>query len=583
MGTEIEYGIIGEASDVLNNYQGKGRKHTNTSQTNNSAILGMSDRGHFGGDYERQEIDDGLAADLGFSAITYPWRSGRSCVSWSVSENAYSDYSHYFNNGSMLANGARFYIDVGHPEYSTPECSNPVSAVIAEKAGERILEATSEQGKIARIFKNNTDGLNSYGAHENYLVDKSRMQSFKKLADFMTGFFVSRIVFTGSGKIGFNDEKSMQLERKLNSIMSEYASLEPLATGNLSEIYTRVRDGLAQVIGGMRENDFIFHLSQRADFFKQLIGLQTTYDRPIINTRDEPLADKNKYLRFHVINGDANMSEIATYLKLGTASLALDLFEDGAMETLELEKAVQAFHDFSRDAQLKTRVKVTDKGKMTAVEIQRVFYEHAEKAYRGRDVMTDDILNRWKFVLDSLEDNPMRLNRQIDWVIKKNLIDSFMKRTGKKINDMSVRNIDLQYHEVNRKTGLFYKLQNAGLVDRLVDDKQIEYAVENPPEDTRAYLRGELVRREDVSDADWDSISFLNKIDFTIPEPFQGTKAEVGDLFAENMTTGKLIAVLLAKGCIQKKFYFRRIYQEKNGKEVQDNDTRKTRKTVSAI
>src|SRR3989344_8907996 len=287
IGTETEYGIIGgSASQVLDNYKGKSKTHENKSVTNESAVPGMADKGHFGGDYVGQEMDEGLAIDLGLNR-SFPVRQSY------FGSNVYGStgFTQYFGRDDMLANGARFYIDMGHPEYSTPECSNPVSAVIADKAGERVLEAASDGGKIARIFKNNTDGFNSYGAHENYFVDRKRVQAFQELADFMTPFFVSRPIFTGSGKIGFSDERNMQLQRTMQDVLDGYGSLKSLAIGKLADLYNRVKDGLEEVIGKMGDDEFVFHLSQRADFFTQLMGLQTTYDRPIINTRDEPLSD----------------------------------------------------------------------------------------------------------------------------------------------------------------------------------------------------------------------------------------------------------------------------------------------------
>ena len=562
MGIETEYGIIGgSANQVLDNYGGKGQAHENSSATNSSAVAGMTDEGHFGGDYEGQKGDEGIAKNVGLKETSPTYYYGGTYSS--------SGYSSYYGRDEMLANGARFYIDMGHPEYSTPECSNPVSAVIADKAGERILEAASEGGKIARIFKNNTDGFNSYGTHENYFVDRRNLKAFQELADFMTPFFVSRPIFTGSGKIGFSDERNMQLQRTMQDVLDGYGSLKSLAIGKLADLYNRVKDGLEEVIGKMGDDEFVFHLSQRADFFTQLMGLQTTYDRPIINTRDEPLSDGSKYMRFHVINGDANMSEVATYMKLGTSALVLDLFEDGKMRTLGLKDAVGAFHSISRDSTLKTRVKVRGQGEMTAVEIQKTFYEAAKGAYKGRDEMTDDILNRWTFFLGALERNPGQLNRQVDWIIKKGLIDSYKNKTGKKLGDTSVRNIDLQYHEVNREKGLFYMLQSRGMVDRLVTDKQIEYAVNNPPEDTRAYLRGELIRKNNASSSDWDRVSLSgHSRDIVLSEPFSGTKVEVGYLFdGRELTNEQLIAELGAKGYVEEKRYSRFSYKSKGGKK----------------
>jgi len=567
MGTETEYGIIGQPSAVLNNYKGKRKAHENRSETNKSAVAGMVDKGHIGGDYGGQEIDLGVAEDLGFSPACERPNAimGGKHVSYLPGRGYLEDdedidyggggdgFSSYFGRDDMLENGARFYIDMGHPEYSTPECSNPVSAVIADKAGERILEQASEKGEVARIFKNNVDNeFNSYGAHENYLVDRKKVKSFNKLAKFINPFFVSRIAYIGSGKIGFRDgRKSLEIKRTTRDILDKYNSLERVAKRN--ELYEEVRAGLERVMEGLNEGELVYHISQRADFFEKPIGLETTHNRPIVNTRDEALSDRGKYMRLHVISGDANMSEIADYLKLGTMALVLDLYEDGKLKTIELEDSVNAMHAISKDPMFNLRVPVKKLGEMTAIDIQRMYQEAAESAYKGRDKMTDDILNRWKFVLDTLEDDPMKLDRQLDWVIKKRLIDSYMNKTGKSLNDVAVRNIDLQYHEVNRDKGLFYMLQNRGLVDRILTDEQIEHAIDNAPEDTRAWTRGELIKRYNISASDWDEISIQGKrSDIILKDPLRATKAEMYDLFEKSLSPKQLIQGLKQRGYIKK-------------------------------
>ncbi len=591
MGIETEYGILGaDAHKVLDNFSGFKKTHENTSPTNNSIIAGMSDVGHIGGDYEGQKVDVDIASGIGFSRAG--WSGNVAMATITGFENAWESgyaasgrygsyggsYSSYFGRDDMLANGARFYIDMGHPEYSTPECSNPVSLVIADKAGERILEQAS--CGIARIFKNNTDGTNSYGCHENYFLLREKVgnkEQFGNLAQFMTPFFISRIVFTGAGKIGFRyDAGDFRITSITRDILDNYASIGKLVGGGgLSDLYARVKAGLEEVVGRVKDGEVIFQLSQRADFFKELIGLQTTYNRPIINTRDEALADSSKFMRFHVINGDANMSEVANYLKLGTCSLALDLFEQGFVG-IKLEDAVGAFSEISKDISLAARIK-TELGEMTALEIQRMYLDTAEKFLRGRDVLTDDILDRWKFVLGCLENNPMQspLTRQIDWVIKKNLIDGYMRKTGKSMNDATVRNIDLQYHEVNRQTGLFYMLQNKGLVDRIVTDSQIENAVDNAPADTRAWLRGELIRRNEVSKSDWDTIRLKGEADeISLKDPFRGTQEELGELFTGALTQEQLMAELKARGYVEE----RKVYTKYTGGKSNVTRTKTTRK-----
>ena len=570
MGTEQEYGIVGQPSEVLDNYKGKRKGHENRSETNESAVEGMIDRGHIGGDYAGQDIDFEVAGKLGFSPA--PRRASPAVMSHiskylpGPAQDGYAGYgfqgfSGYFGRDDMLGNGARFYIDMGHPEYSTPECSNPLSAVIADKAGERVLEQASEKGKVARIFKNNVDSeFNSYGSHENYLMDRKKVKNFNRLADFIRPFLVSRIAFTGSGKVGFrNREKSLEVRKTIKDILDKYYSLKPSA--GVKALYDSVKTGLDQVMGELNENELVYQISQRADFFEKPIGLETTFNRPIVNTRDESLSDKSKYMRLHVISGDANLSEIADYLKLGTMDLILDLYEDGKLETFDLEDSVRAMHAISKDPSFKTRVGVEKLGEMTAVEIQKMYQEAAESAYRGRDAMTDDILNRWKFVLDGLEsqdpEKSVVLNRWLDWRIKKNLIDSYMNKSGKKLGDTAVRNIDLMYHEINRDKGLFYMLQNNGLVDRLLTDEQIDHAVDNAPEDTRAWTRGELIKKYDISAADWDEVSIRGgQGDIVLKDPFRATKSEMSEIFEQSKKPKQLMQALKEKGYVKKSFIY---------------------------
>src|SRR3989344_580546 len=355
----------------------------------------------------------------------------------------------------FLSNGSRLFMDCGHPEYASAEASNPLDAVLYDKAGERIVQ-TKIKGVGVRLFKNNRDlEGNSFASHESYSLNR---RSFNSIISATLPFFTSRIICAGSGFINNNGE---------------------------------------------------YELSQKAGVTKFEVCPGTTTEKGILNTRDEPLANPSKYMRLHVVSGDGNMSEPALFLKFGTTGLVLDLLEDGRLKPTNLEDAVGAFHDISKDLSFKNRYVVREKGEMTAVEIQRVYQKAAEKSYRGRDEMTDDILDRWKFVLDSLDENPMVLDRRMDWAIKKRLIDSYIEKTGKSLRNTSVRNIDLQYHEVNREKGLFYKLQDSEMVDRLVTDKQIEYAVNNPPEDTRARFRAAAVKKDPLNERiGWNVVTY---------------------------------------------------------------------------
>ncbi len=410
----------------------------------------------------------------------------------------------------ILSNGARFYVDHAHPEYSTPECTNPRDLVIWDKAGERILnisrtraEAVSPPEQRILIYKNNTDNKgNSYGTHENYLMD--RRCPFTRIVQHLMPFLVTRQIFTGAGKVG--------------------------SENNLE--YTP------------------FQISQRADFLETEVGLETMHSRPIINTRDEPHADPEKYRRLHVIVGDANMSEFTTYLKAGTTAIVLSMLEDDFIDRdLSLDNPVQGFRTISRDLNCRATVRLKDGRSVTAVGLQREFLELAHRYYRDRelDTVTKDVLVRWEYVLDRLEQDPMTLSRELDWVIKKDLIESYMATHDIDWTDARVAMIDLQYHDIRPGKGLYYKLEESDAVERIVADDEITKAIHDPPKDTRAYFRGMCLQRysEDIVSASWDSVIFdlkegpLKKI-FML-EPLRGTEAFVRQLLDESPTARDLL------------------------------------------
>jgi proteasome accessory factor PafA2 len=410
----------------------------------------------------------------------------------------------------ILPNGARYYVDHAHPEYSTPECTNPRDLVIWDKAGERILnisrmraEAVSPPEQRILIYKNNTDSKgNSYGTHENYLMD--RRCPFTRIVQHLMPFFVTRQTFTGAGKVG--------------------------SENNLE--YTP------------------YQISQRADFLETEVGLETMHSRPIINTRDEPHADPEKYRRLHVIVGDANMCEIATYLKAGTTAIVLSMIEDDFIDKdFTLDNPVQAFRGVSRDLTCRLPVRLKSGRSATAIEIQREFLELAHRYYRDRDLdtVTKDVLVRWEHVLDRLEQDPMTLTREVDWVIKRDLLESYRARHELDWTDSRIAMIDLQYHDIRPGKGLYYKLEEVEAVDRLATDDEIAKAVHEPPRDTRAYFRGMCLQRysEDIVSASWDSIIFdlkegpLKKI-FML-EPLRGTEAFVRRLLEESPTARELL------------------------------------------
>jgi Pup amidohydrolase len=420
------------------------------------------------------------------------------------------EYNRLLNK--LLPNGGRLYVDGAHPEYSTPECTNALDLVAFEKAGERILELCLEMAKRLRrgenqfsIYKNNTDSKgNSYGYHENYLV--ARSLSFDRIVAQMTPFFVTRQIFAGSGKVGSENK-------------TESAS---------------------------------YQISQRADFFEVLVDLNTMVKRPIINTRDEPHADAARYRRLHVIVGDANMSELTTYLKVGTTALVLAMVEEGREVTgVDLENPVRSIKEVSRDLTLKRKIKLAKGGEWSAIEIQRAYLEQAESHYaQSDDPVTKDVLKRWRDVLDKLAQDPMQLSKQIDWVIKKELIESYMKRKGCDWRDPRVSMMDLQYHDVVQEKGLYYALERGGFVERLISAETLADAQENPPKDTRAYFRGTCLKKfpKEVYAASWSSVLFdignttIKKV--PLLDPLKGSQALVGRLLEEARTVEELLTII---------------------------------------
>jgi proteasome accessory factor A len=367
----------------------------------------------------------------------------------------------------FLENGARLYVDTGfHPEYATPECDDLLDLVAYDRAGERIIEdlvrradrrlAEHEVPGRIQVFKNNTDSVgNSYGCHENYLV--SRHTSFPHLVEALIPFFVSRQILTGAG---------------------------------------RIHRGPA---------GFEYHLSQRAEHIADEVSGTTVAGRPMINTRDEPHADGERFRRLHVIVGDSSMSEVTTYLKVGTTALVLDMIEDGCFQgDLGLESPVGALRAISRDPTLRQRVRLRDGRAFTALEIQLLYLEACQSHVRraGADASALALLARWDDVLTRLARDPMAADRHVDWVIKKRLIDRYIARHDSSIEDPRVRLLDLQYHDVGSARGLYHLLARRGEVETLVRDEVVERARHRPPQTTRARLRGDFIRRANLRG--WD-------------------------------------------------------------------------------
>ena len=401
----------------------------------------------------------------------------------------------------FLRNGARLYQDTGcHPEYATPECDNPLELTLHDKAGERIVEElllTAEQrlrdGGIACdifVFKNNTDSVgNTYGCHENYLVE--RTVNFHKLAELLIPFFVTRQVFAGAGKV----------------------------------LKTRLGNH--------------YYISQRAQHIYQEISGATTSSRGIINTRDEPHADEERYRRLHVIVGDSNLAEVSTYLKVGTTALVLAMVEDGALrKDLALEDPVRAIKEISHDTTCTRKVRLKRGTEVSAVELQREYLELAQAYYATveQSPQVTDLLERWDRVLTQLAEDPRQCARELDWVIKQALLEAYTSRKGIGFDDQRVSMLDLQYHDVRRDRGFYSMLCRAGKVDRLFDDATIERATTIPPQTTRAKVRSDFINfateRNKSYDVGWSYLKLNDRYQRTIlcKDPFKPFDPRVEEL-----------------------------------------------------
>lgn len=412
----------------------------------------------------------------------------------------------------LLPNGGRLYVDGAHPEYSTPECSHPLEVLAQERAGERIVSAclqalnASQGEETFFVYKNNSDGKgNSYGYHENYLL--SRTVPFDKIALALIPFLVTRQIFAGAGKVGF-------------------------------ENHTKAVD---------------YQISQRADFFECVMDLNTMVKRPIMNTRDEPHSDIDTYRRLHVIVGDVNMAEIPTYLKIGTTAILMDMLDAGwEFPKPVLQDPVQDIKIVSRDIKVKASLKLAN-GKFTSsIDIQRMYLKSAHDFYNTRDLspMTKDILVCWEEILDKLEQDPTQLGRKLDWVAKQQMIESYMSRKGCGWKDPRIALLDLQYHDMRPDKGLYYTLERNNRMERLLHNSDIEVAQHNPPTQTRAFFRGTCLKRfpKDVYGMGWTSV-LLDQGDSTIKriplmDPYRGTQDLTHDLLEGVSTVDQLLEKL---------------------------------------
>jgi Pup amidohydrolase len=375
----------------------------------------------------------------------------------------------------VLSNGARFYNDHAHPEYSTPECSALHQIVAQDKAGERILAECArrrnqklETGQEVRLYKNNTDFVgHSYGCHDNYLM--RRDIPWDRIVAGILPFLITRQIFAGAGKIGIEAE------------------------------------GAASQLG-------VFQISQRADFFSVLVSIDTMNRRPLVNTRDEPHADANRYRRFHVILGDANMSQWATAMKIGTTSLVLDLIERGKTPQLEIAQPIDANKSISRDQTYDWIIELKDGRKISAIEVQRIYLAAAAKIDNSADEDREWILGEWENVLNDLERDVMVTRDRVDWAAKKFLLDALQEEEKLAWSDPWLQSIDLEYHNVDLERGLYYELARQGSMRRIVSEDEIKVAIFTPPETTRAFFRGRSVARfnDEITSIQWDEIVFAN-------------------------------------------------------------------------
>ena len=416
----------------------------------------------------------------------------RGVVSWGRSSNVF------------LRNGARLYLDVGsHPEYATPECDNVVDLVARDKAGERILEGLlvdadlrlREEGIAGDIylFKNNTDSAgNSYGCHENYLVP--RQEELGRLTDILTPFLVTRQMICGAGKV------------------------LPTPRGT------------------------VYCLSQRAEHIWESVSSATTRSRPIINTRDEPHADAERFRRLHVIIGDSNMSETTTLLKVGSTDLVLRMIEAGVgLRDMGLDNPIRAIREVSRDLTGRSRVRLANGREMSALEIQ---YEYLNRAKdftfkNGLDPISKRVLEMWERALTAIETGNLdKIAREIDWVTKYQLIERYRVKHDLPLSAPRIAQMDLAYHDVRRGRGLYYLLQRRGAVDRVTRDLDIFEAKSTPPQTTRAKLRGEFIRRAQEKrrdfTVDWVHLKLNDQVQRTVlcKDPFRSVDERVERLIA---------------------------------------------------
>ncbi|NKB67983.1 MAG: peptidase [Candidatus Latescibacteria bacterium] len=415
----------------------------------------------------------------------------------------------------IIGNGARLYNDHTHPEYSTSECNGLFDLIEQDRAGEGILlhcarrRSANRGGGTVRLYKNNTDFEgHSYGCHENYLID--RQLPFQKVIDGLLPFLVTRQLFAGAGKVGIEQDRP--------------------------------------------DRPVPYQLSQRADFFETIASVDTMQRRPLVNTRDEPHAEATRHRRLHLIVGDANMSEYATALKVGTALLFLDLLEAGQLPEWTLADPIAALKSLSRTPAGPWPVALEGGGHVAALDIQGDYLERARRLTQGRDPETDWVLHNWADCLDKLGRNPEELVGRCDWVTKKWLLDLFAADEGldwDKPEDLAwLQSQDLEYHNIDPDEGLYLLLEQQGQVDRLTEPEDVLRAMTQPPADTRAWFRSQCVAKfgAAVKSLNWDSLELESDGGLTVVDLKTcvdvATARHYNQILQRSATVAELLAAL---------------------------------------
>lgn len=470
IGTEIEFGIVAVGQPLLSSVV-----------TSTQVVKAYTDPGAGAGASEDARWD---------YASESPLRDARG---FDLGAARAYDPSEFGVTNRVLTNGARFYVDHAHPEYSAPEVDSPLDAVIWDKAGERVMHRAGRESSATgdapelKLYKNNVDGKGaSYGAHENYLV--RRDVDFDALTLSLAPHLLSRQVYCGAGRVGL----------------------------------------------GQFGEEAGFQVSQRADYIEVLTGLETTLRRGIINTRDEPHATDEEWRRLHVIIGDATMSELATYLKVGTTCLVLDAIEAGIdfADLLPVDP-VAAVHTISHDPTLTATVALPDGSELTGIGLQREILARVSALIAdgsGRPSWATEVLAEWRGILDALEQNPMSCADRLDWPAKLRLLEGFRSREGLEWDHARLALIDVQYHDIDPDRGLYNRLVARGAMRRLTTEEQIEAAVATPPESTRAWARGRFLAElgDRVHAAGWDHVVVVDSrghhrhVD--LADPYTGTR-----------------------------------------------------------